>query len=171
MEALGDGARAHVGVEHVCERPESDAELFGALAADRGVRVLRVEQSGRRLDEHAVGVAVHVGRVAELAGEQDAAAFGVVGQDDGAVAAVVGLALLALPPSVAAPVVEGGAAQDVPALGGEFDVAYPDVGVAVKVASGEVETSASAVIGGVDTRAARHMVSCGVRPGISATSW
>lgn len=65
---------------------------------------------------------------------------------------VVRLALLGFPPSVAAAVVEGDAAQDVPALGGEFDVADADVGVAVQVASGLVETGASAVVGGVDAR-------------------
>lgn len=84
---LGDGARVHAGVEDAGERAEPDARFFFALAADRGVRVFLVEQSGRCLDEHAVGVPVHVGGVAELAGEQDEAAPGVVGQDDGTVAA------------------------------------------------------------------------------------
>ncbi len=171
VEAFGDGAGAHVGVEDVGERPEGDAELLGALASDGGGRVVRVQQARGGLDEHAVGVVVDVGRVAELAGEQDAAASGVVGQDDGAVAPVVGLALLGLPASVAAAVVEGGAPQDVPALGGEFDVADPDAGVAVQAPPGPVEAGAAAVVGGVGAGAAGHLVSCGVRWGISVTSW
>lgn len=141
-----------------------------ALAPDGGHRVVRVEEPGRGLDEHAVGVVVDVGRVAELAGEQDAAASGVVRQDDGAVAAVVGLALLGDPAPVATAVVERRAPQYVPALRGEFDVADDDVGVAVQPASGVVEARTPAVVGGVGAGTGAHAASCGVRGGICATS-
>ena len=44
--------------------------LLLGLAADGGLGVVLVEQAGGGLDEHAVGVLVHVHREAELAGEQ-----------------------------------------------------------------------------------------------------
>lgn len=163
---FGDGAGAHVRVEDVGQRAEDDTEFFGRLAADRGVRVVRVEQSGRGLDEHPVGVVVDVGGVAELAGEQDAAACGVVGKDDGAVATVVRLADLGFPASVAAEVVEGGATKDVPALGGQFDVADPDAGVAVEVPPRSVEPCPAAVVRDVHPGAGLHAAPCRSRAGI-----
>ena len=114
VNALGDRARAHVGVVDVLEFADGDAEFLLGLTADRGFGVLIVEQPGGGFDEHAVGMVVDVGREPELAGEQHSSAVGVVEQDRGAVAAVVGLALLGFPATVAATVVKGGAAQHVP---------------------------------------------------------
>jgi hypothetical protein len=80
-------------------------------------------------------VVVHVDGVAELAGEEDGSAAEVVEEDRRTVAAVVGLALLGFPGAVAAAVVEGRAAQDVPAVGDDLDVADDDVRIAVEVAA------------------------------------
>ena len=93
---------------------------------------------------------VDVGRVAELPGQQDGAALLVVEQDGGAVAPVVGLALLGHPGLVAATVVEGGAAQHVPARRGELDVAHDHAGIPVQIASGLVQPGPAPVIGDVD---------------------
>jgi hypothetical protein len=83
--------------------------------------------------------------------EQDGAAVGVVDQNGGAVAAVIGLALQGLPLSVAPAVVEGGAAQHVPAVGGDLDITDDHVGVAGQVSSSLVEADPAAAIGVIDT--------------------
>ncbi len=118
------------------------------------------------------------------------------GQDDGAVPPVVRLALLGDPTPVAAAVVEGGPPQNVPAAGGELDVADHDTGVPVEIASGAVEVGPAPVVGDVDAGqpvvrqlvvgqlvvgqpvagppprgAGAHASSRAVRPGISVTSW
>jgi hypothetical protein len=90
---------------------------------------------------------------AELAGQEDGATGEVVEQDRGPVAAVVGLALLGFPASVAAAIVERRAAQDVPAVGGDLDVADDDIGVAVEAATALVEAGAPAPVGDVDSYA------------------
>lgn len=109
---------AHEQVVEVRERDHLDAQLLAGLAADRVLGGVRVEEAGRRLDEHAVGVAVDVGGVAELAGEEDPVRVGRVEEHGRAIPAVVRLALLLLPGSVAEPQVERGPAEHVPASRG-----------------------------------------------------
>jgi hypothetical protein len=60
---------------------------------------------------------------------------------------------LGFPGPVAAAVVERRAAQDVPAVGGDLDVADDDIGVPVEVAAALVETGAPAPVGDVDSYA------------------
>jgi hypothetical protein len=98
-------------------------------------------------------VVVDVDGEAKLAGQEDGAAAEVVEQDHGAVAAIVGLALLGFPASVAAAVVERRAAQDVPAVRGDLDVADDDIGVAVEIAAALVEAGAPTPVGDVDSYA------------------
>ena len=69
VQPLGDRARAHVDVEHVpAARRRATPSSSLRLAPDRGLGVVVVEQPGRGLDEHAVGVAVDVGRDSGTAG-------------------------------------------------------------------------------------------------------
>jgi hypothetical protein len=137
----------------VFELADVHAELLRGLTADGGDRIVLVEQTGGRLDEPPVGVAVDVDRVAELPRQQHGAPLDVVQQDRGPVAAVVGLALLAGPVAVDVPVVEGRAAQDVPAGGQELHVAHDDVGIAGQVLSGPVQTGAATGVRYVEARA------------------
>ena len=153
VHALGDRAGAHVGVEDVVDPIDEDSELLFGLATDRRLRVLAVEQAGGDLDEHAVGVAVDVGREPELTGQQHVAAVGVVEQDRGAVAAVVGLALLRRPAPIPPAIVEGRAPQHVPAVGGHLHVSDHDVGVAPQVPSLAIEPGAASPVRHVHTDA------------------
>ncbi len=150
VQPLRHGAGAHVGVEDVLDLADLDTELLGGLATDRGLRVVAVEQAGGGLDQHPVRVVVDVGRVAELPGQQHGVPLGVVQQDRGPVAPVVGLALLGGPLSVAPAVVQRRTAQDVPSCGGELDVTDHHVGVPCEVTSDLVEAGPSAVVRDVD---------------------
>jgi hypothetical protein len=153
VHPLGDRARAHGGVEDVDQVADLDARLLLRLAADRGLGVVLVEQARGGLDQHAVGMVVHVGGEPELPGEEDRAPTRVEQEDRRPVAAVVRLTLLGGPPSVATLDVEGAAAEHVPAVRGHLDVTDDDVGVAGQIPARQVETRPSASVGG--TRATR----------------
>jgi hypothetical protein len=83
---------------------------------------------------------------AELAAQQDRAARGVVEQDRRAVAAVIGFSLLNLPVPATATVVIGGAAQDVPSVRSDLDVADDHVGIAVEIAADLVKPGPPATV-------------------------
>ncbi len=70
----------------------------------------------------------------------------------------------------ASTVVEGGAAQDIPALRGESDVADHDVRVVVEVLFRLIEAGRAAMVRDVRTGARRHAAPRGARTGISVTS-
>jgi hypothetical protein len=163
IEPLGHRARAGPWREDQLDRPDLDAELLGGLPADRGLRVVVVQQAGGGLDEQTVGVAVDVHGEAELAGEQHGLARDVEEQDRRAVAAVVGLPLLGGPATVAVALLEGGPAQDVPAAGQELDVGDDDVRVAGEVAAHPVQAGAAPGVRDVDAGGAHAA-------GTSATS-
>ena len=96
---------------------------------------------------------VDVAREAELPGEQHCPAARVVEHDGGAVAPVVGLALSGLPAPIAAAVVEGGAPQDMPSVGGDLDITNDHVRVSLEVPSNPIETCAAAVVGAIHSDA------------------
>ena len=81
MQPLGDRARAHIGGEHFLHVGDAVAGLLLRLAADRGHRIVRIEQAGRRLQQHADAIAAEQSRQAELPGQDDGAARLVVEQD------------------------------------------------------------------------------------------
>ena len=116
VQLLGDRARAHVGLEHLARRLHVVAGLLDRLALHRGERVVAVQLAGAGLDQQAVGAAVDPGGEAELARQDHRAARGVEQQQRDAVAAVVGLAADHLQAAVAAAVLEGGLAQQVPVV-------------------------------------------------------
>ena len=142
------------------------AGLLLGLAADGGLGVVLVEQAGRGLDEHAVGVLVHVRREAELPGEQHGALLPVVEQDGRAVAAVVGLALLGAPLAVGVLEVERRRTGHVPVRREHAHVAHPHARVAVEAAPHEVEARAATAVGHVDA-GLRHPLVIGAGRGVS----
>ena len=138
MQLLGDRAGAHVGLEHLARRPHVVARLLDGLAPHRGHGVVAVQLAGTGLDQHPVRQSVHIAGEAELADEDHRAARGVEQQQRDAVAAVVGLAADHLQAAVAAAVLEGGLAQQVPvvredALLDDADLVVADVGAGIDV--------------------------------------
>ena len=115
-DALGHRSRAHEVLAQERHRIHAVAGLLLGLAADGGLGVIAVEQPRGGLEQHAVGMAVEVGGQAELPRQQDRVPRLVAQQDRGAVAAVVGLAVLRRPLAVAALDVERGAPQRVPGV-------------------------------------------------------
>jgi hypothetical protein len=97
-------------------------------------------------------VAVDIHREAELPAEQHRASGDVVQQQGGAVAAVVGLALLGDPGPVGSATLQRRPPEHVPAAGQQLDVLDDDVGVAGQVATDPVQAGAAAMIGDVDSR-------------------
>ena len=151
MNALGDRPWAHEHIKHVVKWADPHPELLVGFASDGGGRVVVVQQSGRRLDQHAVRVAVDIHRKSELPRQQHHTPCVVVEQDGCAVAPVVGFPLLGHPLAVVALVIKSRASQHMPTLRRQLNVADHNTLVAGEVATCLVEPRSSPVVGQIDT--------------------
>src|SRR5688572_21508034 len=70
------------------------AGFFLSLAADAILRVIGVEQSGTSFDHHSVGITIDVGWQSELSRENHTPPAGVIEENHGTIAAIIGFAML-----------------------------------------------------------------------------
>ena len=123
---FADGAGAGIPFESFLECREREAELVERFVAESDFGIGVVEDAAAALQEAGFGGVAEVDGHAELAGEEDFAGFGVVGQEGNGVAAIEELAFLREPGAVPAPnavahSVEGGPGGAVLGVVNDFD--------------------------------------------------